>query len=337
MIDHDSNKDDDKSYFENAKLSSLVRKARRRTILRNSAISLVTTLIILAGGWFANLQLQYRSANHALDDLQMLKSISGPNLYQTGSRIHYGFLRGELEYRNYKLIEGVPVIWGEESYSFSSWGTFSRPPGDYSDLSLPDTVIQHQGIHYQRPFNSYNGQREMMFYLPTVQYDHYLNEIPKLDDTDGRELAELGVSFDKNYTVEQIKAMLPTDVHPVWYWVDTYSDLKSFKASRMPDGSVIPPFPDSASRVYGFGVHPETSDISEKEFMDAIDYGAHHNKKYKAEFRRIYNYLRKDKDRPDASDIRLFGVVVTGTVDNLKKLQGQSYVKAAVLGAIVDK
>lgn len=329
--------DNESSFDDGAKLSALVRKARRRTIARNVSISLAVTLLILAGGWFTNLQLQYRSEEHAMRDIEMLKAISGPNQYILGFQVNYGFLHGTLEYRTYKVVEGVPVIWGEENYDFSSWGSFSRFFGDYSDLSLMDPDMEAKGFHYSRPYNRYNGEREMLFYLPSVKYANYLNELPQLKDMDGRKRVEMGISFDKNYTVEQIKSMLPPGVHPVWYWVDTYSDMKPYTAAKMPDGSVVDPFPDWASSVYGFGVHPDRNDVSEKNFLDALEYGVHHNRKYKQEFKRIYDYLRKDKEQPETSDVRLFGVVVTGTAESLKALQGQPYVKAAVMGATVDR
>ncbi|MBB3128763.1 hypothetical protein FHS19_003438 [Paenibacillus rhizosphaerae] len=330
--------DDNESSFEDgAKLAALVRKARRRTILRNAIISLGITLFILAGGWFANLQLQYRSSVHAMRDIEMLKAISGPNQYIISSQINYGFLHGTLEYRTYKLVEGMPVIWGEETYGFSSWGSFSRPPGNYSDISLLDPDMEAKGFQYSRPYNPYNGEREMLFYLPSVEYANYLNELPQLKDMDGRKRVEMGISFDKNYTVEQIKSMLPPGVHPVWYWVDTYSDMKPYTAAKMPDGSVVDPFPDWTSSVYGFGVQPDSDDISEKNFLESLEYGVHHNRKYKQEFKRIYDYLRKDKEQPEISDVHLFGVVVTGKAESLKQLQGQKYVKAAVMGATVDR
>ncbi|CAM4451186.1 hypothetical protein FHS16_004100 [Paenibacillus endophyticus] len=321
------------SFDEEATLSGLIKKARRRTIWRNTGISLAVTLLILGGGWFTNLQLQYRSSDNTLRDIEMFKKISGPNLYRSGSKIKYGFLRGTLEYQTYKLVAGIPVIWDQETYEFSSWGSFSRP--HYSDLSLLDPVMQEEGFHYYRPFNPYNGEREMMFYLPAVKYENYLNEIPQLNDMDERKLVELALSFDRNYTLEQIKAMLPSDVHPVWYWVDTYSDMKPYIAHKMPDESIVNPFPDPASRVYGFGVQHDYNDISEKDFLEAVESGLRTNGKYKQEYKRIYDYMRNNKEQPDTSDVRLLGVVVTGTADKLKSLQGQPYVRAAVLARLL--
>lgn len=321
---------------EGEKLSALVKKARRRTIWRNAGISFGITLFILVGGWFTNLQMQYKSSEKSQRDIEMLKEISGPNQYLYSTTINYGILRGTLEYRTYKIIEGIPVIWDEENYEFSSWGSFSRYSNN-SALSIPDPGMQAAGFDYMRSFNPYSGEREMRFYLPNVKYSSYLNELSQLNDMDGQKLVEMGISFDKNYSVEQIKAMLPEGIHPAWYWVDTYSNMKPYESFKMPNGEVENPLPDSERYVYGFGVGVEDSNVTEQKFLDRLEFGLRTNRKYKKEYQRIYNYLRRDKEKPDVSDVRINGVVVTGTADNLKSLQGQKYVKAAMLGAVVEK
>ncbi|MGO4106364.1 sigma-70 family RNA polymerase sigma factor [Paenibacillus sp. YAF4_2] len=113
-------------------------------------------------------------------------------------------------------------------------------------------------------------------------------------------------------------------------------DLR-YQAHKMPDGTIVDPFPDSERFVYGFGVGAEDSDVSEKKFLGRLEVGLRANRKYKQEYERIYDYLRKEKEKPNISDVRIIGVVVTGTADSLKALQGQKYLKAAVLGAVVDK
>ncbi|GLX71142.1 anti sigma factor C-terminal domain-containing protein [Paenibacillus glycanilyticus] len=321
---------------ESEKLSTLVKKARRRTIWRNAGISFGITLFILVIGWFINLQLQYKSSETSQRDIEMLKEISGPNQYLYSTTVNYGFLRGTLEYRTYKMIEGIPVIGDEENYEFSSWGTFSRYSNN-SPLSVSDPGMNVEGFDYMRAYNPYSGEREMAFYLPNVKYVNYLNELPQLNDMNGQKLVELGISFDTNYTVEQIKAMLPNGVHPVWYWVDTYSNMQQYLAHKSPDGKVINPSPDSERYVYGFANNLENGNASEEKFLSNLEVGLHSNRKYKQEYERIYDYLRKDKEKPDVNDVRVIGVVVTGTADSLKMLQEKKYVKAAVLGAVVDK
>ncbi|GAB7388761.1 anti-sigma factor [Bacillaceae bacterium] len=341
----------DEKVIENEKdaLTSLLKKARRKTILRNVGISLLISLLVLGGGGLGILQLLSKSGDDALRDVWMFKNISGPNLYVGGYRQDFGLLNGTLEYRTYKIIEGIPIMWNEETVAFNLFGHFSRMPGDYSSIQIPDPAMEREKFHYQRHYNPQNGQREMMFYLPDIDYGHYLNDIPSLNEMDEDKLVEMAISFDKNYTVKQIQAMLPEGVHPVWYWVDTYYDKelykpqKTFVEQKMPDGTVkkvekvTPPLPESARFVYGFGVSPEGGDATEKTFLSYIESGLKVKGKYYDEYKKIYDYLRKEKEKPVESDVKIIGVVVTGTAESLKALKGKNYVKAAVLGAIVDK
>ena len=160
--------------------------------------------------------------------------------------------------------------------------------------------MSNEKFDYLRPYNPYNGEREMLFYLPDVSYPKVLNETSQLDDMDSRKLVELGISFNTHYNVEQIKDMLPPSIHPVWYWVDTYSNKKPYHAKKMPDGTIDNPSPDQARRVYGFGVHPDYEDVTEKDFLSAVQNGLNAKGKYYSEYKRIFDYLRQEKRETDS-------------------------------------
>lgn len=162
---------------------------------------------------------------------------------------------------------------------------------------------------------------------PKVNYKEYLNDISLLDKYPNK-FAEMAISFDKNYTVTKIKKMLPSKITPVWYWVDTNDNLKVLIG------------PEAAQYVYGFDAQKgyiENGDGTEKDFILAIKSGLNMKGKYENEYKRIYDFLRKDKKKPTLHDVKVIGVVVTGTTEDLKKLENQPYAKAIVLGAVVDK
>lgn len=334
---------------EGGDLTSLVKKAKRKTILRNTGISLLMSVLIFAAGVIGHAQLLGRSADNALRDIAMFKRISGPNLHGSGYRQNFGFLSGTLEYNTYKVIEGIPVVWGMETYEFNALGNFSRFPGNYSPLQLPDPTMTKEQFDYNRSYNRQTGQREMLFYLPEFDYKKYLNDLPSLDEIGKGKYVEMAISLDNKYTVEQIKAMLPEGVHPVWYWVDTYYNKEFFNPQKvlvdqkMPDKTIkkvereTPPLPDPAHSVYGFGVNPEGGNPTEKTFLADIESGLKVKGKYYDEYKKIYDYLRGEKEKPEENDVKILGVVVTGTPDSLKALNGKGYVKAAVLGTVVDK
>ncbi|WP_139492072.1 anti sigma factor C-terminal domain-containing protein [Brevibacillus dissolubilis] len=317
--------------------SALIKKARRKTILRNVAISLVISVLVLFVGTVGNSQLLQRSADHALRDIGLFKQISGPNLYESGYVQRHGFLNGMLEYRTYKIVEGIPVVWSTQTVEYNAWGNFSRIPGNYSPIQIPDTELTKQHFDYYRPYNQQNGQREMMFYLPGVDYGgKWINDLPSVDQMDAAKLVELGISLDQSYTLAEVKAMLPAGVRPVWYWVDTYNDRAGYEPQTM-EGGTHYPMPEQAFSVYGFGIDPERENVTEEDFLQMIEIGLGVGGKYHGEYQRIYDYLRQEKDKPSSSDVKLLGVVVTGTAESLKALKGKPYVKAAVLGAVISK
>ena len=84
--------------------------------------------------------------------------------------------------------------------------------------------------YYDRTFNSSNGQREMMFYIPEINYNEkILNDLPSLSEMDPGKLVEMGISFDKSYSLEEVKSMLPEGLKQVWYWVDTYNNKDRYR------------------------------------------------------------------------------------------------------------
>lgn len=203
--------------------------------------------------------------------------------------------------------------------------------------------MKQEGYEYYRAYNSENGQREMAFYIPGVDYNEkIINDLPELDKMNEEKRVELGVSFDKDYSFDEVKRLLPAGAKPVWYWVDTYDDREGFSFKPYPNendpAKMNYPTPMSANYgVYGFGVQPDWDQADPEDFIGAITIGKDKRDKYHSEYERIYNYLKKDKAAPEAGDVRILGVVVTGTAGSLKSLKGQAYVHGAVLGAVADK
>jgi hypothetical protein len=77
--------------------------------------------------------------------------------------------------------------------------------------------------------------------------------------------------------------------------------------------------------------------VNGKSFLDALEQGRHLKGLYHYEFNRIFDFLKKDKKEPQESDIRILGVVVTGTAKQLQSLSRQPYVRGVTLGAVVEK
>lgn len=325
---------------DNEKLSNIIKKAKRRTITRNIIISFIASVIVLFGGAILNINLISSSSSQDTKDEYALKSISGPNQYFSGTTGEDGFLSGKTEYNIYKVIEGIPIPWitKKSVYNVFPFLPIANIGGSANGLiiSLPDPDMIRENYEYTRSYNGLNGQRLMAFYIPDVNYnDKVLNDLSELQRMDQKKLVEMAISFDKSYSLAEVKAMIPSELTQVWYWVDTYDNKKYFEPFKDGSGNLIYANPLLENEVFGFGILLEGPPINEKDFISSLEQGL--KGKYEYEFNRIYDYLRGEKDKPSETDIRILGVVLTGNAKELQILKDQSYVRGAVLGAVVDK
>ncbi|WP_422659349.1 anti sigma factor C-terminal domain-containing protein [Paenibacillus sp. EC2-1] len=323
--------------------TKVIKKAKWKSIIRTTSISVLVSVIALFGLMLGNTQLTGASFQRAMDSEYAYKRITGPNEVQTALSGNSGFLSGTLQIYTAKVIEGVIIPWSnkETSYNVLPFLNFNSLSGDIKQsVSLPDAYMQENGYEYTRSYNGLNGQREMMFYIPEIDYnDKVLNDLPLLQEMDPAKLVEMAISFDKSYSLSEVKQLTPPGLIQTWYWVDTYDNKKYLEPYIDGNGNKSYSTPFSESWAHGFGISPTepTTEITEQKFLDALEMGIQLKGQYHYDFNRIYNYLKKDKEKPDASDVRILGVVVTGTAKELQVLIGQPYVRGATLGAIVDR
>ncbi|QLG36773.1 anti sigma factor C-terminal domain-containing protein [Paenibacillus sp. FSL W7-1088] len=323
-------------------ISKMVKKAKRVSTIRTVVISLLVSLIAFFGVLLGNHYLTSWSYNRADHSERIMSLISGPDEKQIGQVNYSGFLNGSFQYYTVKVIEGVPIPWADKKINYQVFPFINFVSfGGYTSqsVSLQDENMKKQGYKYTRSYNGLNGQREMLFYIPKVNYnDKILNDLPLVHELDQDKLVEMAVSFDKDYSLNEVKQLLPHELTQTWYWVDTYDNKTFYDPYIDGNGNKSYAIPDPEDWVKGFGnSDPDSSEVSEKTFLEALEQGVQLKGHYQYEFNRIYNYLKKDKAKPNESDIRIFGVVVTGTAKELQMLSGQPYVRGVTLGAVVDR
>ncbi|GIP25412.1 hypothetical protein J23TS9_05420 [Paenibacillus sp. J23TS9] len=312
----------------------LLKKTKRKTMLRNVIISVICAVLVVLGLLIANRVLLSRSLNAAYNDMYHYKQISDPNVNLGNIQSVDGIWSGTAEFQAYKIIEGIPLPWSEKKIQYNVLNHFSLYNGGYSPLSVTDPKMVEQGMNFARSYNMQNGQRELLFYHPAVQYTKMLKEVTELGQIDPKKRVELSISFDRSYTSKEIRAMLPAGVHARWFWVDTYSaDYVKYLGN-------VPYLPISGSNVFGYSAYADQEDKfenNEEKFIAFIHAGLKLKGNYDFEYHQIFDKLRGSKAEPTKDDVHNIGVVVTGSPESLQALQTKSYVRAAVLGAIVDK
>lgn len=330
---------------EDQNIMQTLKKTKRKSMIRSILISVTVSVLMLIIVFFGAAQLVGHLSSNALYSEQRYMRISSPNEFNSGFRDNRGFLSGVMELQTYKIVDDVPIPWKNRWLNYNAWW-FPFTTGAYggsNNLTVEDPRMKQEGYEYYRGYNSYNGQRELAFYIPGVDYGgRILNDLPELDKMNEDKRVELAISFDKDYSFEEVKGLLPAGAKPVWYWVDTYDEREGFNFKPYPNendpAKMNYPTPMNANYgVYGFGVQPDWDQAKPEDFIGTVQVGVDKKDNYHSEYQRIFNYLKKDKPAPEAGDVRILGVVVTGTADGLKSLKDPTYVRGAVLGAVVDK
>lgn len=249
-----------------------------------------------------------------------------------------GLMSDSIMYSSYKNISGQPVKWIDEIYEYDVWGYMSRSHN--GNTHLEEELSNIDEAETLQDYNIQTMQREMRFYLPFMKYVNYANDLNQIGDLKNK-VAEVALSFDKAYTMDEIMRILPKGVQPVWFWVDTYNEKKRDEYVGLTDpktGAVLNA--EKSTLVYGF-----TGSYAKKEEEIKMDF-ERHSKEFMGAMKTLAEDERHMDNAKDSykeikntkpKDLPIYGVVVTGKIENLQSLQGAPYIKAAVRGVTVEK
>jgi hypothetical protein len=323
--------------LDDKQMKNILKKAKRKHLLRNWLISIISTIIVIFVTLFVVFNLVQKNNKKMDSEVVALQTVRGPNMNFYGhTKMSTGFTGGTVIYNSYKNIEGQPIKWVDEIYEYSIWGYHQINTNGNVVL---DTEQKSQGDSTQPDYNIQTMQREMRFYLPFVSYANYVNNLKDIGKFQNK-VAEVAISFDKSYSVEQIIQMLPKDVNPVWFWVDTYNKKKPeiYNGLKSKDGTVLNA--QMSTDVFGFkGSYTNNEEQSKidlqrnsKAFLQAMKFLSS-----EGYFKNTVEDSYKNIKDISPKNLPIYGVVITGTTQSLQKLQGQSFIKAAVRGVTVEK
>lgn len=339
------------SIFDNQtdnKLKKAIKKAKWHSILRNAVISFLVLGVVAVGGSIANNGLVYRMEAPVQIAQDSFNQISAPNKYIGKVSRYHEILGGRNEYTTYKIIEGKVVFTGVGEYSFgflrNEWG---NKIGTESPSILGTSY--DAGDLKEQKYNEL-GQREMVFFYPFINYPEYKNDLQFLESIAPDKIMEIALSFDRSYTLDEVKNLLPQNITLAWYWVDDLSEQEK-KASkphkeqqRDPDGKTYemeyPARIRSERTVYGIKAYNPNGEPLEdpvQSFNWALQHGRKYDTRLRGEFERVYQNIAGQDGKLTKDDIKVWGVVITGEGKDLNNLRGFPFIKAYSLGVVTDK
>ncbi|MEC1180424.1 anti sigma factor C-terminal domain-containing protein [Metasolibacillus meyeri] len=293
-------------------LQKALKKAKRKHLIMIIIVSLVVMLVSLpiiykvfytTSDYFAA-----KGSEELQDNLFLWHAITEPNVQISSQITQSSIFGGTVVTSRSKNINGYVVPWSTLTSTYG-WKHFDI---DYNEL-VPDFYLSDESYYV---YDKQTKNKVATFFHPDLK--GYFTEIPNdiaAVSTMGNYVAEMAISFDRPYTVAEIEAMIPENLNIVWLY------MTSAVQDENTDPSGIP--------VYGFNANP----LSEKTYADFVKDLAKYALDKNDEV--IQTFLQENKDKA-FKDLPALGVMLTGQAKNFAALEGETFVRAASVGATVQ-
>ncbi|MCF6095768.1 anti-sigma factor [Thermovorax subterraneus] len=294
-----------------------LRKARLKSILRTTLVSLAITLCIFAL-LFVIPEIMLQNQENRIDSFYPdLVKFSQPNTYAIpGESYNIRLFGRQKKYYLLRFIGNKPYPAGIITVDFDAWGGEQTKGNNsfyvneslnaYPELS---TVIPEGAKKYLVPY----AVPKLEFYHPAIKQEKIIREFDVLEKIPNDNLVEMAVSFKKPLTLDEIKAAIPGNLKLMWGAVSVFEDKEYEKNSYLSDRLVGNPYLGS----------PDGEEKFIKELERLSNIPSYHSKNLK----RTLEYLKEN-------DIKYYGAVVVGSPKDLIKLSSNELITGAVLGIV---
>ncbi|MEF9990899.1 MAG: anti sigma factor C-terminal domain-containing protein [Romboutsia sp.] len=307
--------------FENSIEGDIIKNAKKKSYMKITFISLGMTILVLVLGIITKLQMTPYIVSKEIISYDIYHSIVGANTFLGIWEEESKLLSSGALAPKYKLIDGKPVYVGEI---------------DIENSNYPYNIRTNSNELY-----SYFGNRIMEFYHPLVGFDKYPNDLFKIDSIDQNKNIEMAISFDRQYSLEEVKNILPKEIDINWMWVDTFKGdrirgLKPYKSDiAYTEAQTV-----EENYAVGFSTIEKDGELKKDPvdtFVETIELGLKRGGKYKRDIKDIHEALVGKNNKIDKNNIKVVGAVVVGNKADLEKLKDMKTIKASSLGVINEK
>lgn len=287
-------------------LKGALKKAKRKQLFKIIIISIVVVLVLLpilykTGNYFAA-----KSSTRLHEQLFLHNAIAEPNI-QIDSQVtsNSSMFGGNIITNRSKNINGYVVQWSTLTSSYD----WIRTKIDYNEL-VPGFYWSNTEFY---EYDKQTKNKVATFYHPSIKkyHDGVQNELGEISQMENH-VAEVAISFDHPYTLQEIQAKIPENLNIVWLYM----------ASPITDESKGP----AGMPVYGFDPSDSPKEAY-SSFIDAL-------KKFDASGQNeaIQEFLNLNKNK-QFDEVKILGVMLTGQTQNFQALGEQGFIRGASVGA----
>lgn len=309
----DDNKELDQLFNFNEE--DLVKVAKRKSISKMISVSIGVSLLIIILLGALKIQIVPIILDKEASEVHYYYDTHGANIVVGGFSGTTRLNNNSIYAKKYKVINNVPVTIGE--------------------VEIPN--VKYENNYYMSDGNVFSdaGHRVMQFFHPRINYTTYKKDLNELNKLESNDVVELGISFDRRYSFDEVREMLPDNIQLNWCWVDTIDD-NFFNIDEEFFNSEYAVFYEED--IMGFPTINGNGKLKEDpmaEFIESFDLILAKTRKQKEELTNAFNKLAGGAGTINPEEVPIIGVVVVGTVEELKALDNISSIKASSFGVIL--
>ena len=315
---------------KDGRIEKILRKNKILSYLKIILISAAVAIVVLFVAYIAidSLSFDYCQSKQIIEEnrLSNYYRIGYPNRYIGEYSRYNDLFKGELECTTYKNLNGRILYAGTEKRVF---GLFNFRSGIFGGGMIVQQIEDDSiSTELKNRQSSVYGLRYMTFYYPYVEYKNGINDMEMLSKISNDKIIEIGISFDKEYSLNDTKMLILKDL-TTFYWVDdkNSNEKESLKDQKWACGE---------NDIHGIKLLDEWGEIVEKPeevFIRSLTLLKDTENFYKD----IYIKMAGSDGNLDKSDIYIQGAVLVGSPDSIAQLKDKLFIKYATLGSVVDK
>ena len=315
-------------FISNSSLQSTVKKSKRKQLVKYIFISVITTIVmiyVLINGSQYLLNKKLEKQDYLFDN------IHGANIRLDGSSYNYNLFSVREDSTYVKTMGDRTIVWDTTTKNIPIFG--AEKLVDRGSGMSESNSFNKEAKRVVR-YNNFNNERKLDFYYPKLSYDYLPHEIDIAADLDDNKLIEVGLSFTKPLSINELQKTLG-DKNVNWLWVDTsYAAQMERMTKELPDDDLKT---KGGGGAFGFDVYPETSYSQQQiNYFNQTLQQLFEKKIHKNEVKEAIKGINENTNS-NPSNLKFNGAVVTGTAKELKRFQNMDIVRASVLGATIDK
>lgn len=302
--------------FDEEKIEQSLKRGKKKSIL----ITILISILVFIGLNLVNYMAYSYTSKQAFESWDAYFKLSSPNSYISETSDSRGFLGGETQYKVSKDMKVKPIVIEEGQYTFGlmPMGTISRGSSGMIGEDGKDWSVNYKE----------NGWADLLFFHPDIQYKKYKDDREKMKDLAGERIFEIALSFDQAYSHSELPVKFFPGVN--WLWVDNYSEEN---LNEMAEEAKVNDWSSTFIReeeALGFPVRDITNpDIFDSHYQDFLGLlKSSISEKHQGAYERL-----KDTE---AEELKILGMVVYGTEEELADLVNRDYVQAVSLGGVIE-